>query len=194
MILITVGTEQFPFNRLMGWIDNLIQQQILNPELEEIVIQYGCCTIIPTGKVKTYSVLRETDFHSFVRKARIIIAHCGEGSIDLLASIVKPFILVPRSFQFGEHVDDHQIELAKELSRLGIPVANCQEDLADFLVNPISAEIPMTPSNYYFQASLMLETEFENASILEELSADLIEMEHLEFACCPINLPIAERV
>ena len=55
MILVTVGTEKFPFNRLMQWINNLIKQGLIAPEQEEVVIQYGSCTIVP-HKVNNYSV------------------------------------------------------------------------------------------------------------------------------------------
>ena len=173
MILITVGTEKFPFNRLMKWIDNLITQNLIQPEKEEIVIQYGSCTIVPND-IKSYSVLKETDFLSSIEKARIIIAHCGEGTIDLLALINKPFILVPRSHDFQEHVDDHQVELAQQLAKQGIPIANSQEDLVNFLAKPFVAKFPVTPAKYYAQASLLLEEEFETDLVREQLTSELI--------------------
>ena len=94
MILVTVGTEKYPFNRLMQWLDSLIEQGFIDPQQEEVVVQYGSCTIVPEG-VKNHTVLPETDFLGLVEEARIIIAHCGEGTIDLLDSLKKPFILVP---------------------------------------------------------------------------------------------------
>ncbi|MGL4882854.1 MAG: glycosyltransferase [Waterburya sp.] len=174
MILITVGTEKFPFNRLMEWIDNLINQRLIQPEKEEIVIQYGSCTVVPNNVIG-YSVLKETDFLSLVKKARMIIAHCGEGSLDLLDLINKPFILVPRSYDFREHVDDHQVELAEQLAKLGVPIANNQEDLANFLAQPFVVKLPVTPAKYYAQASLLLEDEFETDLVRENLSNELID-------------------
>ena len=158
MILITVGTEKFPFNRLMQWIDELINQDLIQPEIEEVIIQYGSCTFVPC-RTKSYPILKQTDFLSLVDQARIIIAHCGEGTIDFLALIDKPFILVPRSHDFQEHVDDHQIELAEQLSKLEIPIANSQQDLVDFLAQPFTAQFPVTPATYFAQASLLLEDE-----------------------------------
>jgi UDP-N-acetylglucosamine transferase subunit ALG13 len=160
MILVTVGTEKFPFNRLMQWIDNLIKKGTLQPEKEEIIIQYGSCTIVP-HIVENYSVLIETDFLRLLTKARLIIAHCGEGSIDLLSLINKPFILVPRKSCFQEHVDNHQVELAQKLADQGIPIANSQADLANFLAAPMLAKLFSTPAKYYTQISLLLEEEFE---------------------------------
>lgn len=173
MILITVGTEKFPFNRLMNWIDRLIVQNLIQPEKEEIIIQYGSCTFVP-DRVLGYSILKETDFLSLVEKARIIIAHCGEGTIDLLALINKPFILVPRSHNFQEHVDDHQVELAQQLAKQGIPIANSQADLVSFLAEPFVAQLAVTPAKYYSKASLLLEEEFETDLVREELTSELI--------------------
>ena len=106
MILITVGTEKFPFNRLMNWLETLILKGTLNPQQEEVVVQYGSCTIIPS-QVKSFQVVPGLQFQELVKKARLIIAHCGEGTIDLLSKINKPFLLVPRSVELNEHVDDH---------------------------------------------------------------------------------------
>ncbi len=38
LISVTVGTEKFPFNRLMEWIDNLMQQNLTQPNQEKIVM------------------------------------------------------------------------------------------------------------------------------------------------------------
>ena len=181
MILVTVGTEKYPFNRLMEWIDNLIAQKLIQPEQEEIVIQYGTCTIVPKG-VKSYSVLKETDFLSLVEKARLIIAHCGEGTIDLLALVNKPFILVPRQFAGQEHVDNHQLELAQELEKQAIPIAYCQNDLANFLAEPVLAKFPVTPAEYYTQTSFILEKRFETDLVREQLLEELIGSSYLTAA------------
>ena len=52
MILVTVGTEQYPFNALMDWVDLLIKEGIIN---EEVTIQYGSSTTLPDD-VKVGSV------------------------------------------------------------------------------------------------------------------------------------------
>ena len=174
MILVTVGTEKFPFDRLMQWIDNLIEQNLLDLQQEEIVIQYGSCNILPKG-ANNYALLPQDKFQDFVARSRLIIAHCGEGTIDLLASNPnKSFVLVPRSDRFQEHVDDHQIELADKLVQLGIPIAKSLEDLVDFIADPIAVEIKKSPSNYYAEASLLLEAQFNTPEVLEASNSNLI--------------------
>ena len=158
MILITVGTEKYPFNRLMRWIDRLIEEGFLQPDREEVFIQYGSCTILPSG-VKAFSLLPENKFKDLVKKARLIIAHCGEGTVDLLVTSGKRFILVPRFHQLGEHVDDHQIELAEGLESTGVPIAKSVEDLVSFLAYPKTTSF-VAPRNNYAKASYMLEQKF----------------------------------
>jgi UDP-N-acetylglucosamine transferase subunit ALG13 len=133
MILVTVGTEKYPFNRLMLWIDLLNKYGFLDYEQEEVIVQYGNCTILPAG-VKVYKLLPEKDFTRFLDKARLVIAHCGEGTMDLLTEKEKSFILVPRQHRFGEHLDDHQLELAEVLRELAFPIAYSPGDLVRFLL------------------------------------------------------------
>ena len=159
MILVTVGTEKFSFNRLMRWIDDLIQQNLLQPSEEEVIIQYGSCTITPQG-AKNVAVLPSSEFEAIMAQARLIIAHCGEGTIDLLAKIKKPFVLVPRNGEYQEHVDNHQIELAEELAKQGVSIANSRKDLVEFLANPTTAQINHSPEEYYAQASFLLQEQF----------------------------------
>ncbi|MEM6447871.1 MAG: glycosyltransferase [Cyanobacteria bacterium P01_D01_bin.123] len=126
----TVGTEQFPFNRLMQWIDVL---QDMNAFREEVVVQYGSCTELPKAST-CHRLLPEAKFKALVHKARIVVAHCGEGSLLTLSEAGVPFILVPRSHIFGEHVDDHQVELARAMMKLSIPVAWSPRELWQYLV------------------------------------------------------------
>lgn len=133
MILVTVGTEQFPFDRLMNWIQVLIDRGFI--QATDLVIQYGSCTTLPAG-VEAYSVLAQEQFQSLVQRANLIISHCGEGTLLLLDTLQKPYILVPRSKRFQEHVDDHQVELATALAQRQVPIAWSPGDLVRFLAEP----------------------------------------------------------
>lgn len=129
MILVTVGTEQYPFNALMDWICLLMKEGIIN---EEVTIQYGASTRLPDN-VNVSKVMPEIQFKKSIEQASAVIAHCGEGTALLLEEFDKPYILVPRTAQFNEHVDDHQIEMADELENQGILIARSPADLVKFL-------------------------------------------------------------
>jgi UDP-N-acetylglucosamine transferase subunit ALG13 len=138
MILITVGTEKFPFDRLMRWVELLLAHHLLGQE--EVVVQYGTCTVIPEG-TRVYRLLKEKDFQQLVQRARLVIAHCGEGTVLVLDGMDTPFVLVPRSQRFQEHVDDHQVELAQALAPHGVPIAWGPADLVRFLAHPTKVSI-----------------------------------------------------
>lgn len=129
MILVTVGTEQYAFNALMDWIGLLIVEGIIS---EEVFIQYGASTRLPDD-VKIGKVVPEARFKQLVSSSSAVIAHCGEGSTLLLEEFDRPYILVPRTVKFHEHVDDHQLELAEELENQGVLVARSPADLVKFL-------------------------------------------------------------
>lgn len=134
MILVTVGTEQYPFNALMEWIDVFIRYEIIDPT-EEVVIQYGSSSKLP-DRVKIFKRLPESKFKALLEQARLVISHCGEGSVMSLESLGKPYVLVPRAQCFGEHVDNHQLEMADALEKHGISIARTPGDLVRFLVSP----------------------------------------------------------
>lgn len=132
MILVTVGTEHYPFNRLMNWIKVLQQHQLIQ---EEVIVQYGSCTNLPT-KANHYQTLKADQFAELVQAARLVISHCGEGSLLLLEELEKPYILVPRSYKFKEHVDNHQVEMAIALAETGRAIAWSLGDVVRFLNAP----------------------------------------------------------
>jgi UDP-N-acetylglucosamine transferase subunit ALG13 len=87
-------------------------------------------------------MLKEDQFQELIEQARVIIAHCGEGTVLLLDSFEKPFILVPRSHSFKEHIDNHQVEMALALADVNVPIAWSPADLVRFLANP--QKVPVT--------------------------------------------------
>ena len=64
-----------------------------------------------------------------VADARIVITHGGPASFIMPLQIGKTPIVVPRQHQFNEHVNDHQVEFARNVAqRMGtiIPVEDIQ--------------------------------------------------------------------
>lgn len=111
MIFVTVGTCE-PFERLMRAVDAVSIG-------EPIIVQTGLSTTIP-ARVTTVDFLPYDRLVERVREARIVVTHAGVGSIlTALLNNVKPLV-VPRLQQYGEAVDDHQLELARRLEELGL--------------------------------------------------------------------------
>lgn len=133
MIFVTVGTHEQPFNRLVQKIDQLKKDSIIE---DEVFIQTGFSTYEPKycqwGKLIPYE-----DMVQYVKKARIVITHGGPASFIMPLQIGKIPIVVPRQKQFGEHVNDHQVEFARKVQqqRNSIILVEGIETLGDVIVN-----------------------------------------------------------
>jgi UDP-N-acetylglucosamine transferase subunit ALG13 len=55
--------------------------------------------------------------------ANLIITHAGIGSVLLALRKRKKVIVVPRMKRFGEHSDNHQVQIAKELEKQKMVIA-----------------------------------------------------------------------
>lgn len=71
-----------------------------------------------------------------MREADVIVTHAGVGSALAAIRAGHRAVYVPRRARHGEHVDDHQVEMARELDRRGLVLAReadsvTADDLAD---------------------------------------------------------------
>lgn len=126
MIFVTVGNsiKGVEFERLIGKID-----EIAGDLDEEVVAQIGFIEKHPKN-IRWFSYLSFTEVIEYFEKASIIIGHSGVGTVINAMTYKKPLVLVPRSSAYGEHFDDHQMELADQLrGRDGIFVVDDVEDL-----------------------------------------------------------------
>lgn len=133
MIFVTVGTHEQPFNRLVQKVDELKKDGVIQ---EDVIIQTGFSTYEPKycewSKLIPYQKMIKN-----VEDARIVITHGGPASFIMALQIGKVPIVVPRQKKFNEHVNDHQLEFAREVStRMGtIMVVEDIETLGDSLLN-----------------------------------------------------------
>lgn len=126
MIFVTVGTHEQPFDRLIRYIDNLKRDDKVQ---DDIIIQTGFSTYEPKyckwSKLIPYSQMEQN-----VVDARIVITHGGPASFIMPLQIGKIPIVVPRQHEFGEHVNNHQVEFTKKVAeRMGtiIPIVDINE-------------------------------------------------------------------
>lgn len=123
-VLVTLGTQrEFPFVSLVQRIQKIV------PPGVEVLWQIGGGfpeAMRPHGACDTVSVEQMAEW---MRSADAVVAHAGVGSaLTLLASGRTP-VLVPRSAERGEHVDDHQELLADELDSRGLAVVARPDEL-----------------------------------------------------------------
>jgi UDP-N-acetylglucosamine transferase subunit ALG13 len=114
MILVTVGTHEAPFDRLLEAVGRLGVD-------EDLVVQHGSSLVRPAG-AKCIPYLPYDELWKLVGDARVVVCHAGVGSIMTALAREKKPIVVPRSYRLGEHVDDHQLELCRRLAHEGMVV------------------------------------------------------------------------
>lgn len=115
MIFVTLGTHERPFYRLVKEIEKLIKNKKIK---ERIVIQLGFTNYIVSG-AECYSFLPNERFERYVKNCSILITHGGLGSIMKGLRYGKVVVAVPRLSRFGEHTDDHQLQIVKEAQKRG---------------------------------------------------------------------------
>ena len=113
-IVVQLGTLDYPFVRL---IKKLVE---VMPENATVTWQLGSTPAPGELPGRSLSVVAERELAELVREATVVVAHAGCGSALIsLENGVWP-ILVPRHHDFGEHVDDHQVDIARELASRGV--------------------------------------------------------------------------
>ena len=108
-IFVPLGTQKFPFNRLIRALNDLVERGLYKPE--EIVMQSSIYEETP--RFVHYELLPASQFDELIDEAELVITHSGVNSIISCMTRNKPLIIVPRKKKYGEHVDDHQMEIAK---------------------------------------------------------------------------------
>jgi len=117
MIFVSLGTHERPFLRLVKEIDRLSCEGIIK---EKIAVQLGFTDYkFKSKKIESEKYMSQKKFDRAFRDADVIITHGGSGNILDAVSQGKPVVAVPRLSKFGEHVNDHQLQIVKEMEKLG---------------------------------------------------------------------------
>ena len=111
MILVTLGTQNQSFVRLLELIEN-------SNIKDEIVVQAGK-TKFESKKMKIFDYIPYEEMNELIKKSDLIITHGGTGSILMPLKMGKKVIAVPRLAKYAEHVDDHQTQLTSIFNEEG---------------------------------------------------------------------------
>ena len=115
MILITVGTQDKQFERLLRIVDNAIKKGVVK---EEVIAQTGY-TKFKSDNMKVFDFISAKDLNDYVSKADLIITHGGIGSLTSALDNKKKIFAMPRLAMYKEHVNDHQEQIVDKFKKLG---------------------------------------------------------------------------
>lgn len=116
MIFVTLGSQKFQFNRLLKELDRLIEENKID---NKIFAQIGYSDYKPEH-YEYKDFLDRDEFKKIMGESDTVIAHGGTGAIITAVKQDKKVIAIPRLAKYGEHVDDHQIQLVDEFKELNI--------------------------------------------------------------------------
>ena len=124
-VLVTVGSDHHPFDRLIGWVDDWADT--CEGKLD-LVVQHG--TASPPRHGQSTDFLPHDLLLQRVARSDIVVAQGGPmGIVEARRLGVVP-IVVPRRHSLGEVVDDHQVEFCRQLAAAGeIELAETAVDL-----------------------------------------------------------------
>ena len=107
MILVTLGTQDKPFPRLLKEIERQIKKGNIK---DEVIVQAGC-TKFKSKYMKIFDLLPLDEFDKLLKNCDLLITHGGVGTIITALKYNKKVIAVARLKKYGEHTNDHQIQL-----------------------------------------------------------------------------------
>lgn len=124
MIFVVLGTQKFQCNRLLKIVDELVGNGTIE---EEVFAQKGYSDYEPEHYT-TVDFLQKEEFENKIDECSLLITHSGVGTILSGINHSKPVIVFPRLKKYKEHVDDHQLDIARTFQKKGLVLMCGEED------------------------------------------------------------------
>ena len=130
MILITLGTQDKSFVRLLEAVDKKLEEKKIN---EKVVVQAGH-TEYSSQNMTIYDFVEYDKFDELIKECDILITHGGVGSIIAGLNNNKKVIAAARLKKYKEHTNDHQLQIIDNFSAAGYILELSDFDKVDELI------------------------------------------------------------
>jgi len=114
-IFVTVGTNHYKFDRMLGLVDECLK---LLDYTYSLNVQYGHCSPYVLAKNiegSSESIFPRDTTEQLYRDSDLVFSHCGIGSIYNSLHFNRPTVIIPRLEQYKEFSDDHQLQISREI-------------------------------------------------------------------------------
>ena len=141
-VVVSLGTfKDYGFERLVRRL-----LEILPPEAE-VLWQTGDTDVSGLG-ITGHHTIPARELTEAIREADVLVAHAGVGTALAALEVGKCPVLVPRRLAHGEHVDDHQIQIAGELGERGLALSVEADDLTlEHLLEAAGTSVSTLPTD-----------------------------------------------
>ncbi len=125
-VLVTLGTTRpWGFERLVRHVSAIL------PQGSEVVWQTGATDVSHLPLVGTVrSFMSDDEFQAEIMRADVVVSHAGVGTFIRCLEAGKVPLLVPRRSAHGEHVDDHQMQIATVSRERGLAVVREADEIS----------------------------------------------------------------
>jgi UDP-N-acetylglucosamine--N-acetylmuramyl-(pentapeptide) pyrophosphoryl-undecaprenol N-acetylglucosamine transferase len=121
--VVTLGAHRgYGFRRLLERLVHLLPPEV------EVLWQTGA-TDTSGLDIEARVAVPADELNAAMNEADVVVSHAGIGSTLCAFEAHRCPLLVPRRAAHGEHVDDHQTEIARKLGDTGLVVARSVEEL-----------------------------------------------------------------
>ena len=133
MILVTLGTQDKTFPRLL----EAIQKQIDKGNIKDKVIVQAGSTKFESNDMEIFDLIDREEFANLIKECDLLITHGGVGSIITGLKNNKKIIAAPRLEKYGEHTNDHQLQIIEKFSDSGFIIPLYDFDKLDKIIKEI---------------------------------------------------------
>ncbi|MGH1491586.1 MAG: glycosyltransferase [Acidimicrobiales bacterium] len=184
-VIVAVGTDHHPFDRMISWIDSW---SAANPEIT-VLVQRG--TSASTRVCESVELLPHPDLCERFARAVAVVSHGGPSTVMDARMAGRMPIVMARDPKYGEHVDDHQMRFAEHLKRHDLAAVVDEEAalhaaLDSALANPDDFSVPVDG------AAITGVVEF--GRVMDQLLGTTTSLTPSSPAGVAEDLPVADRV
>jgi len=115
MIFVTLGTQDKSFIRLL----EAIQKQIDLGNIKQKVIVQAGYTKFQSNDMEIFDLVSMDDFNKYMDECDLLITHGGVGCILDGLKRNKKIIASARLKEYGEHTNDHQLQIIETFENNG---------------------------------------------------------------------------
>ncbi|WP_435108267.1 glycosyltransferase [Nocardiopsis synnemataformans] len=112
-VVVSLGTDHHSFDRLVRWIDDYARRH----RTLRFLVQHGHSAAPAVAAGTPFLPGEELGEH--MRRARVVVAHGGPGTIVQARRAGRLPIVVARDPELDEHVDEHQLLFVRRLEEAG---------------------------------------------------------------------------
>lgn len=136
---LATGTHAQPFDRLLRWADEAAGAGLLPAP---VLAQAGPSRFRPKNLDKV-AFMRPVEVEAAVDRSAVVVGHAGSGLVSMSLRRGRRPLVMARRAAHGEHVDDHQVIVARKLASMGLIVDLDATDATDAIAGgaaPIRAD------------------------------------------------------